>query len=88
MEKGWYLGFNIIESMYFYPSLIMPVLGPTKDIQAEFNNRRIKRIDVPIQVEYSRNSQSTSLFHHIMGILFKDMIIPVLVRFCQVASAH
>lgn len=74
VEERRYLGFNIVESMDFYPAFLLPELRPAEDCKAEFNGCRIER----------RIFQITSEFHHIVGILFEDAAVPVLVRFSQV----
>lgn len=62
--------------------------SPSRILQAEFNGSRIECIDVPCEVEYLCNSQSTSLFYHIVAKLFKDVKVPVLVRFCKIATCY
>lgn len=88
MEKSRHLGFNIVESMDFYPALSLPELRPAEDREAEFDGCGIECVDSSAKVEYLRNIQITSLFHHVVGELLKDAIIPVLVRFCQVATSY
>lgn len=87
MEKRRYLGFNIVESMDFYPAFL-PELRPAEDCKAEFNGCRIEGIDRSSEIEYRRIFQITCEFHHIVGILFEDAAIPVLVRFSQVTAGH
>jgi hypothetical protein len=88
MEKSRYLSFNIVESMDFYPAFLLPELGPAEDRKAEFDGRRIEGIDRSTKVEYRRIIQITSEFHHVVGILFEDATVPVLVRLSQVAKGH
>ena len=88
MEKRRYLGFNIVESMDFYPAFLLPELRPAEDCKAEFNGCRIEGIDRSTEIEYRRIFQITSEFHHIVGILFEDAAVPVLVRFSQVTAGH
>lgn len=79
MEKSWHLGFDIVDSMDFYPALSLPELRPTEDCEAEFDGCGIECVDSPAKVKYLRNIQITSLFHHVVGEVLKDAIIPVLV---------
>ena len=88
MEISRYLSFNIVESMDFYPAFLLPELGPAEDRKAEFDGRRIEGIDRSTKFEYRRIFQISSEFHHVVGILFKDAIVSVLVRFCQVTKGH
>ena len=88
MEKCRHLGLHIVESMDFYPAFLLPELRPAEDCKAEFNGCRIEGIDRPTKVEYRRIFQITSEFHHVAGILFEDAAVPILVRFCQVATRH
>lgn len=88
MEKSRHLGFDIVESMDFYPALSLPELRPAEDREAEFDGCGIECVDSSAKVEYLRNIQTTSLFHHVVGELLKDAIIPILVRFGQVATGH
>lgn len=88
VEKRWHLGFNIVESMDFYPAFLLAELRPADDCKAEFNAGRIEGIDRPTEIEYRRVIQITSEFHHIKCILFEDAAVPILVRLCQVATRH
>lgn len=88
MEKRRHLGLHIVESMDFYPAFLLPELRPAEDCKAEFDGCRIEGIDRPAEIEYRCISQITSEFHHVVGILFEDAAVPVLVRFCQVAASH
>ena len=74
--------------MNFYTAFLLPEIRPAEYCKAELNCSRIESIDVLSEVEYLCNSQSTSLFYHIVGKLFKDMIVPVLVRFCKIAACN
>ena len=74
--------------MNFYTAFLLPELRSAEHCKAEFDGSRIECIDVPSKVEYLCNSQSTSLFYHIVGNLFKDMIVPVLVRFCKITACN
>ncbi len=86
MKERWHLGLNIVQSMDFYTAILLPECRPAEDSKAEFNGCRIEGIHVSAEVEYLLNSQSTSLFHHIVGKLFKDVVVSVLVCFRQVAA--
>ena len=44
VEERPYLGFNIVESMDFYPAFLPPELRPAEDCKAEFNGCRIEGI--------------------------------------------
>ena len=74
--------------MDFYPAFLLPELRPAEDCEAEFDGGRVEGIDRSAKVEYRRIIQIASEFHHVVGILFEDAIVPVLVRFGQVASSH
>lgn len=74
--------------MDFYPTLSLTELRPAENREAEFDGCGIECVDSPTKVKYPRNIQTTSLFHHVVGELLKDAIIPVLVRFGQVAAGH
>ena len=88
MEKRRHLGLHIVESMDFYPAFLLPKLRPAEDCKAEFNGCRIEGIDRSAKIEDRRIFQITSEFHHIVCILFEDAAVPILVRFCQVATRH
>lgn len=88
VEKRWHLGFNIVESMDFYPAFLLAELRPAEDCEAEFNGCRIEGIDLSAKVEYRRIIQITSEFHHVESVLFEDAAVPILVRLCQVATRH
>ena len=74
--------------MDFYPAFLLPKLRPAEDCKAEFDGCGIEGIDSPTEIEYRRIIQITSEFHHIESILFEDAAVPILVRFCQVATRH
>ena len=83
VEERRHLGFNIAESMDFYPAFLLAELCPAEDCKAEFDCCGIECIDCSTEVEYRRIIQITSEFHHVVGILFEDAAVPILVRFCQ-----
>ena len=72
--------------MNFYTAFLLPELSPAEYCKSEFDSSRIESVDVPGKVKFLCNSQSTSLFYHIVGKLLKDMIVPVLVRLCKIAT--
>ena len=88
VEERRHLGFNIVESMDFYPAFLLAELCPAEDCKAEFDCCGIEGIDCSTEVEYRRIVQITSEFHHVVGILFEDAAFPILVRFCQVAACY
>ena len=88
MEKRQNLGLHIVESMDFYPAFLLSEFRPAEDCEAEFDGGRIEGIDRSAEVEYRRIFQIASEFHHVVGILFEDAVVPVLVRFCQVATGY
>ena len=88
VEERRHLGFNIVESMDFYPAFLLAELRPAEDSKAEFDGCGIEGIDCSTEVEYRRIVQITSEFHHVVGILFEDATVPILVRFCQVAACY
>lgn len=88
MEKRRHLSLDIEECMDFYSTLLSSERCPSEDCQTKFDGCRVKGIDVPAKVEDLRNSQSTSLFYHVVGKLFEDVIVSVLVRFCQIAACN
>ena len=73
--------------MDFYTTLLLPEGCPAEDCKTEFDGRRVESVDVSGKTEYLLNSKSTSLFHHIVGKLFEDVIVPVLVRFREVTPS-
>ena len=88
MEERRHLGFNIVESMDFYPAFLLAELRPAKDCKAEFDCCGIESIDCSTEVEYRRIVQITSEFHHVESILLEDAAVTILVRFCQVATRY
>ena len=74
--------------MDYYPAFLLPELRPTEDCKAEFDGCGIEGIDSPANIEHRRIIQITSEFHHVVGILFEDVTVPVLVRLSQVAKGH
>lgn len=50
VEKRWHLGFNIVESMDFYPAFLLAELRPAEDCEAEFNGCGIEGIDLSAEV--------------------------------------
>ena len=88
MKECWHASFNIVKRMNFYTAFLLPELRPAEHCKTKLNCSRIESIYVPSKVEYLCNSQSTSLFYHIVGKLFKDTIVPVLVRFCKIAACN
>ena len=88
MKECWHVNFNIVKPVNFYTAFLLPELRPAEHCKAEFNRSRIESIDVPSKVEYICNSQSTGLFYHIVGKIFKDTIVPVLVRFCKIVACN
>ena len=85
VKECWNLCFQIIQCMHLDTTFLLPELRPAEYCKPEFDGSKIEGIDVPSKVKYLCNSQSASLFYHIIGKLFKDMIVPVLVRFCKIA---
>ena len=88
VEERRHLGFNIVESMDFYPAFLLAELRPAEDCKAEFDCCGIESIDCSTEVEYRRIVQITSEFHHVESILLEDAAVTILVRFCQVATRY
>ena len=88
MKECWHASFNIVKRVNFYTAFLLSEIRPVEHCKAELNCSRIESIYVPSKVEYLCNSPSTSLFHQVVGKLFKDTIVPVLVRFCKIAACN
>lgn len=61
---------------------------PPKDTQTKIYRRRIKGIELSLQLKDTIDSLGLSKTHQMINKLFEDSVIAQLIRFGQVASGH
>ena len=86
MEELWNLSFHVIQCVDFYATFLPSELGPPKHLQTQVNGSRVKSIDLPTEFENVGCTFTLSFIHQKVSILFKNMIISLLVGFCQDTS--
>ena len=77
VKKGGYLRLKIIQSVYLDSSFPLSEQSPFKGAQTSVNCRRIKGIDVSIQLEDVNDSASLSLRDDFVGKILENAIIPL-----------
>ena len=88
MKKGWNLSNYIIEGMYLDTTFGLTKTCPPKEVQTEVNRSRIKSIKPPTNLKFSCDSFSLSDRYHFIGKFLKDLVVPVRVCFCKIASCY
>ena len=75
VKECWNLGFQIIQCMHLDTTFPLSEQSPFKGAQAQVNCRRIKGIDVSIQLEDVNDPTSLSFCDDLIGKLLEDAII-------------
>ncbi len=88
MEERRHRGLQVVEEVYLHTTLPLAELGPPEDRQAKRYRGRVKRIDVPVQLEDVVYPFLAGLAHHEEGVVLEDPIVPVLVGSGQGCLGH
>ena len=69
--------------MYFDTTFFLAEFCPPEYGQTQINGCRIEGIDVPSEFKDFRGSLLSCFVYQVVGILFKDVIVSILIGSCQ-----
>ncbi len=88
MKDGRYLGNHIIEGMNLDTTFGLTKARPPEKVKTQINSSRIKSIKPPTYLKFFDDSFSLCDRYHLVGKFLKDFVVPVRVRFREIATCY
>ena len=88
MEECWYLGLNVVESMYFNTTLMFAKLCPPEYVQTQIYRRRVECIDIAVQFEDVNGAFTPSFINKKINKILKDAIVSILICSGKITLCH
>ena len=88
MNKRWDLRYNITKGMYLDSSFGLAEVCPPEEIHTQIDSGRIESIESAIKYKVPGNSLPLGNSYHFIGKLFKNLAVPIGVRFRKITSCN
>lgn len=88
IKESGYLSNNIIEGMYLNATFGLAKMGPPEKANTQIDGRRIESVETARNYKFFHNALTLCDRYHLVGKLFKNLVISVCVGLGKVAARY